>query len=92
MTDDKAPTLDDVVNMELEAGGERRWMVLFDEDYDDMLLDAEDSVAVLLDYDQALEVLRLANEIVSALAPADAPDDEPVGAMIKALEEVRDDR
>jgi hypothetical protein len=88
---EQIPALDNVLDMELDANEDRRWLVLYEEDYDDILLDAEDSVALLLDCNQACEVLRLANEIVSALAPAHAPDKEPLEALIEQLQEVTDD-
>jgi hypothetical protein len=80
----------DVVNMDLESSDERRYLVLFDEDYEDVLLDADNSVALLLDCNQAVEVLRLSSEIVGDLAPAHTPDKEPIEAMIDELQEVSD--
>lgn len=91
MTDESGgqiPALDDIVDMELGEEPERRWVVLFEEDYEDVLFDAEDSVALLVDNNQAVELLRLANEAVTQLAPVDAPDEEPIDAIIGALQEV----
>lgn len=87
---EQPPELDDVLDMELDPGRERRYLVLYDEDYEDILIDAEDSVALLLDCNQACEVLRLANEIVTALAPEHAPDKEPLTAMIERLQEIEE--
>lgn len=86
------PEVGDVVNMELEEQDDRRWVVLFDEDYDDLLLDADDSVALLVDCNQACELLRLVSKTVFALAPEHAPEKEPIEAMIDRLEEVADER
>ena len=89
---EQIPVLDEVLDMELDADENRRYLVLYDEDYDNLLIDAEDSVALLVDCNQAVEVLRLASMAVSDLAPEHAPDKEPIDAMIDALQEVsRDD-
>jgi len=92
-TDEPAqiPALDDVVDMELDADDDRRWLVLYEEDYSNVLLDSEDSVALLVDCNQAVEVLQLASQAVAGLAPDHAPDKAPIDAMIDALREVRDD-
>lgn len=88
---EQIPALDDVLDMELDADEDRRYLVLYDEDYGDLLLDGEDSVAVLVNCNQAVEVLRLASSVVADLAPENAPDKEPIDAMIEALQEVRDE-
>lgn len=88
---EQIPVLDDVLDMELDAPDDRRYLVLHAEDYDDFLVDAEDSVALLVDCNQAVEVLRLASMVVADLAPEHAPDKEPIDAMIDALEEVADE-
>jgi hypothetical protein len=88
---EQIPALDNVLDMELDADGDRRYLVLYDEDYEDLLLDAEDSVALLVNCNQAVEVLRLASTVVADLAPEHAPDKEPIHAMIEALQEVRQD-
>jgi len=85
------PALNDVLDMELDAEEERRYLVLYEQDYENVLLDAEDSVALLVDCNQAVEVLRLASMAVADLAPEHAPDKEPIDAMIEALQEVRQD-
>jgi hypothetical protein len=85
--DDDPPTLEEVFDMELDPSEEMRYIVLFDEDYHELLLDSDDSVAFLVDCNQAVEILRLASKTVAALAPDDAPDEEPMDAMIQALQE-----
>jgi predicted ArsR family transcriptional regulator len=86
------PVLDDVIDMTIDTSDddERMYLVLFEEDYDDLILDAEDSVALLVDNDQAVEILKIASNIVAELAPTQAPDKEPIQAMIDDLKEVRD--
>lgn len=88
---EQIPTLDDVVDMELEEHDDRKWVVLYDEDYDDLLIDADDSVALLVDNNQACELLRLTSQVVADLAPEYAPDKEPIQAMIDELQEVQND-
>jgi hypothetical protein len=97
MADDNAPdggeqipALDDVVDMELEPADGERWIVLYEEDYEDVLFGAGDSVALRVDCNQAVEILQLASSAVAALAPDRAPDREPTDAMIEAIQEVRD--
>lgn len=89
---DEPPKLGEVLDMDLDTGDDddRRYVVLFDEDYDDVLLDADDSVALLVDNDQACELLRLSSKAVAELAPRHAPDKEPIQAMIDSLQEVQD--
>lgn len=89
---EQVPTLGDVVEMDLDANEEdgRRWVVLFDEDYDDLLIDADDSVALLVDNNQACELLKLTSQVISDLAPEYAPDKDPIDAMIDSLKEVRE--
>jgi len=93
MSGEQVPTLDDVLDMELEDDEEngRRWVVLYDEDYDDLCIDAGDSVALLVDNNQACELLKLTSEVVADLAPEYAPDKEPIQAMIDELQEVKPD-
>lgn len=90
MKGETMPVLEDVVDMDLglEDDDERRWLVLYDEDYDDLLIDGEDSVALLLDSKQAGEVLQLASVLVGDLAAEDAPEKEPIDAIIDRLQEV----
>lgn len=93
MTQDseQIPVLEEVLDMEPEADEDHRYLVLYDEDYEDFLVDGEDTVALLVDCNQAVEVLRLASRVVADLAPEHAPDKEPIDAMIEALQEVNDD-
>lgn len=88
---EQIPAFEDVVDMGLDAPEDHRYIVLFDEDYDDLVLDTEDSLGLLVGCDQAVELLKLASEVVADLAPEEAPDDDPIDAMIEALQGVRDD-
>lgn len=88
---EQIPTLDDVLDMELEERDDRKWVVLYDEDYDDLCIDAGDSVALLVNNNQACELLKLTSQVVADLAPEYAPDKEPIQAMIDELQEVKDD-
>jgi hypothetical protein len=87
---EQVPVLDDVLDMDPDPDEDHRYIVLYDEDYDDLILDTEDSVALRVDCNQAVEILRLTSKVVSALAPDHAPDKEPIEAMIDALQEVSD--
>lgn len=89
---DDRPTLDEVLDMDPDEERERRWIVLFEDDYDDLVIDLADSVAVLVDCNQACELLRLTSKVVAELAPEEAPDEEPIEAMIDRLQEVADER
>lgn len=70
---------------------ERRWLVLYDEDYHDVMLDGKDNVGLLLDLDDAAEVFRLASQVLASLSAVEADGDDAIGEMITQLEEVRDD-
>jgi len=85
--DHETKELGEVIDMELPEYDGKRWLVLFDEDYQDFMLDQEDSVALLVDNNQALEILKLASGIVADLSPEHAPEKEPLEAMIERLEE-----
>lgn len=84
------PALDDVLEMELDPDEDQRYIILFEEDYEDLIIDTDDSVALRLDCNQAVEILRLTSSVVADLAPDHAPDKEPIDAMIEALQEVKD--
>ena len=54
------PSLDDETGFEMHEESDRAWMILYPEDYDDFMFDGEDNLAILLDEEQCLEVMRLA--------------------------------
>lgn len=70
---------------------DRRWLVLYEEDYDTVALDPQGNVGVLLDIEQSAEVLRLAAQILATLSHRDADPDEPIRELIQALLMVVDD-
>lgn len=87
MSDDNTPELGDV--MEFPDGprdDDRRWIVLYPEDYDNFGRDPAGNVAVLVDHGQAGEVLRLAAEVVADLSHRDAEGDDVLRDMVDALE------
>jgi len=66
---------------------DRRWLVLFEEDYDNVTIDPQGNVGVLVDIEQAGEVLRLASNILADLSIRDADGDQPIRDMIERLEQ-----
>lgn len=94
MTEDDSsiPALDDVIEFPNELDdGEYRWLVLFEEDYDNVVLDVEGNVGLKLDLDQAGEVTRLAAEALAELSHQDADGDDVLRDMAAGLEAVRDE-
>jgi len=91
MSDD-LPDLGDVVDFGPGKEDDRQWIILYDTDYENHIVDVDGNVGLLVDCNQGCEVLRLASETVFRLAPENAPDEEPIDAMIEKLQEVRDER
>lgn len=86
MTDDETG-LGDVLDFDLqEPGDEYRWIVLFEEDYEDVALDVDGNVALKVDIEQTGEVIRLAAQSLAALSPREADGDDVLRDMIDALE------
>ncbi|MFP4628924.1 MAG: hypothetical protein ACOCSD_06985 [Halolamina sp.] len=78
MTSDDGPaddTTDEYVDLELEAEDRRAWVILFEEDYDNLLLDGDDRVALLVDEEQARELRRLADQAIGHCQEVDDGDD-----------------
>ena len=65
---------------------DRRWIILYEEDYDDIMIDIEDNVGILVDIEQVGEILRLASMMLADLSHRDADPDEPLRDMIEQLE------
>lgn len=86
------PAFENVVDYpdELQEGDDRRWIVLFEEDYDNLIVDVDDRVGILVDIEQTGEVLRLAAQTLAALSHQDADGEDVIRDMIDALEEVAD--
>lgn len=89
--DDDPPELGDVMDFELEQEEDRRWIVLYPEDYDNVALDPEGNLGVMVDFEQTGEILRLAAQTIAALSHRDADGDDVIRDMIEALEDVADD-
>ena len=88
MTDgDQIPALGDIVDFPDEQPEDgQRWIVLFDGDYQNHLVDADGKVGVRVDIDQASEILRLAADAVADLSYRDAEGDDVLRDLIDALE------
>jgi poly(3-hydroxybutyrate) depolymerase len=87
MTDGDLPMLGDVLTMpEHQRDDDRRWLVLYPDDYDNHIADAEGNLAVLLGNEQAGEVLRLAANILADTSHRDADGEDVIRDMIEALE------
>lgn len=86
------PELGDVMDFPDEPRtDDRRWIVLFEEDYDNVAIDPHGNVGVLVDIEQTGELFQLAAQTLSSLSHRDAEPDEPIRDLIEALEEVLDD-
>lgn len=86
MSDDP-PELGDVLDFDLrDPDDEYRWIVLFEEDYDNVALDVDGNLAFLVDIDQTGELIRLAAQSLAALSHRDADGDDVLRDMIDALE------
>lgn len=86
MSDVEPETLEDVMEYpDLPRDNDRRWIVLFPDDYDNFGRDPEGNLAVLVDQKQAGELLSLCAECVAALSPRDAAGDDVLRDMRDAL-------
>jgi len=85
--DSDPPELGDVLSFpDAPRDDDRRWIVLFDEDYDNFVRDVDGSVGVLVDQQQAGELLSLTAQTIAQLSPRDATGDDVLRDMIAALE------
>lgn len=81
------PAIDEYIDLDVsQPDDDHRWLVLFDEDYEDVMLDAEDNVALLVDKDHAAEVLRLACTAITSLT--DHRDEEFLDFLIEELQAI----
>ena len=94
MSDDdggQVPVLGDVLEYPDSRGdGDRRWIVLYPEDYDNFVRDVEGNVGVLVDIDQTGELLRLCAETLAGLSAQEADGEDVIGDMIDQLEDLRE--
>lgn len=75
------------VNLDVtHPDSDRRWIVLYPEDYHNVMLDGDDRVALLIDGEQALEVWRLASEVLNDTGMADLA--EPLAELRAIIDEV----
>ena len=82
-------TVDDHVDLDVSApDDDHRWLVFFDEDYENVMLDQEDDVALLVDRDQAGEVLQLACTAITALT--DHRDEGFIDFLIDELQDIQE--
>lgn len=86
MSDDELD-LGDVMNFPEPRDDDRRWLVLFPEDFDNVARDPHGNLAVLVGQRQAGEILRLAANSVAALSHRDADGDDVIEDLIAELEE-----
>lgn len=93
MTDDgeMIPALGDVVEYSDQEHDDRRWILLYDEDYEDLIIDLDDTVGILVESHQAGEILELAAKVLADLSHKDADGGDVIDDMIDALEAISDD-
>jgi len=84
---DQIPALGEVMSFpDAPRDDDRRWVVLFEDDYDNFARDVDGNVGVLVDQQQAGELLALTAQTIAALSPRDATGDDVLRDMIAALE------
>jgi len=91
MSDDKEPDISDIFETELKSRAGRRWVILFPDDYENFATDPEDDLAILVDGEQAAELLRLSAQSLADLSHRSAEGDDIIRDMIAELEKVIDD-
>lgn len=86
---EQVPVLGEFIDFPQEqADGERRWIVLFEEDYENFLVDVDGNLGFLVDMEQAGEVFRLTSKAIADLSHRDADSEEPLRDFIQNLEEL----
>jgi hypothetical protein len=84
---EQIPVLGDVMDFRIEQRDDgRRWVVLYSEDYDDFARDPEGNLAVLVDQDQAGEIVSLCAQVIASLSHLDAEGDDVLRDMRDALD------
>lgn len=90
MSDD-LPELGDVINIpDAQHPGDQRWIVLYPDDYQSYIRGVDGNIGVLVDQQQAGELLRVLATILADLSHRDADADDVLDDMIDALTEVKD--
>jgi len=95
MNDKEPPEYGDIVNFpdgpkDGAEGKNRRWIVLYPDDYHKHANDMEDNVGVLVDAKQASELYRLCVETMLALEHPDGGE-KVLDKMIDTLEAAKDE-
>lgn len=86
------PALGEVMDFPTEqAEDDHRWLVLWEEDYENVAIDVEGNVGLLVDIEQVGEVIRLAAMALGDLSHRDADEDDVIRDMIDRLEKELDD-
>jgi len=89
---DQIPELGDVLEYPQEQrNDDRRWIVLYEEDFHNFGVDPEGNLAVLVDIEQTGEILQLAAQTLASLSHKEAEGDDVIRDMIDGLEGVLDD-
>lgn len=65
---------------------ERKWIILYPEDYDNVMLDGEDQVAILVDDVQAGELIRLGCMALADISNRAEHGDDVLRSLIEGLE------
>jgi len=88
MSDDEPPELGDVMAFpDEQRDDEHRWIVLFEDDYENVAIDVDGNVGVKVDITQTGELMRLAAESLAALSHRDAVGDDVLRDMAERLQQ-----
>jgi len=83
---------DNSLDLDLRSDSEeRKWLVLYEEDYSNVIIDGKDNVALLVDIEQASEVVRLATMAIESISSVAENDQEVLETLIEQLEMELDD-
>lgn len=89
MSDDDPPELGDVMYFpDHKRTDDKRWIVLFEDDYENWGFDLHGNLAFLVDIGQAGEMFRLSAQTLAELSHLDADSEQPIRDMIDALEDL----
>lgn len=84
---DEPPELGDVMEFPSDPNEENgRWLVLYEQDYQNLAIDVGGNAGFLVDIEQAGEVIRLGAEALAELSARDADGDDVIRDMIDRLE------
>jgi len=81
------PRLVDVIDFpDEQSTDDRRWIVLFPADYENFVRDVNGNLGIMLDIEQAGEVIRLSTEILADLSHREVDGDDVLQDLIAELE------